>query len=74
MNDNIHCGGCWSVCVEGSNCVDGVCSGGNTGRAPGQVKCEPFGSCMNTANDNRHCGKCFNTCGVGKNCVGGNCV
>jgi hypothetical protein len=76
QNSNTHCGGCWNVCVEGSNCVNGVCSGGNTGCPPGQIHCTPnyWDPCINPANDNLHCGKCNNKCAVGKNCVNGKCV
>jgi hypothetical protein len=52
-------------CAVGSNCVYGVCSGGNTGCPPGQVRCSANEACVNQQNDNRHCGKCFNKVSLG---------
>jgi hypothetical protein len=52
MNDNMHCGDCFTSCFGSDQCTQGICCG------PGLVNCN--GACTDTTSDPNNC----NGCGV----------
>lgn len=71
--DKQNCGACGRACSGGTNCFNGVCSGGGTTTcATGLTSCS--GVCKNLTSDASNCGACGAKCAGGKVCAGARCV
>jgi hypothetical protein len=76
MEDEEHCGNCWTQCDTNETCQSGTCrcgSGGSNCRGQPNNFCCGGSSCVNLVSDENNCGTCGNRCRPGEQCQNGQC-